>query len=173
MQIRDATAEDADACAVIYAPYVRDTAVSFESEPPGPVEMAGRIAAAQERYVWLVAVTDDGDVLGYAYGAPFKPREAYRWTCEVSVYLHPEARGRGTGRALYEALLARLTACGLVVAVAVLTLPNEASVALHRALGFTEVGVFRGVGWKLGAWRDVVWYRRDLADPSPQGPAGA
>lgn len=172
MQIRDATDTDADACAAIYAPYVRDTAVSFESEPPGPVEMAERIAHARERHAWLVAVTDDGTVLGYAYGAPFKPREAYRWTCEVSVYLHPDARGRGTGRALYAALLQRLAERGMVVAVAVLTVPNEASVALHRALGFTEVGVFRGVGWKLGAWRDVAWYRRRLADPPPEVPAG-
>ena len=133
--------------------------------------MAGRISAAQERHAWLVAVTGDGEVLGYAYGAPFKQREAYRWTCEVSVYLRPGVRGRGTGRALYEALLTRLAERGMVVAVAVTTLPNDAGAALHRALGFTEVGVFRGVGWKHGAWRDVVWYQRALADPPPDGPA--
>jgi len=162
VRIRDATAADADSCAAVYAPYVRDTAISFETEPPGPVEMAERIAEAQQRHAWLVVTDDDGRVAGYAYGAPFRGRAAYRWTCEVSVYLAPDARGRGTGRALYEALLARLAERGLAVAVAVMTLPNEASEALHRRLGFCEVGVFRGVGWKHGAWRDVVWYRRSL-----------
>lgn len=164
MTIRDATAEDAASCVTIYAPYVRGTTISFETEPPGPVEMAERIADAQQRHAWLVTTDDDGRILGYAYGAPFKAREAYRWTCEVSVYLEPDACRRGTGRALYEALLARLAGRGPAVAVAVMTLPNEASEALHRRLGFGEVGVFRGVGWKHDAWRDVVWYQRLLGD---------
>ncbi|MEV1292532.1 N-acetyltransferase family protein [Pseudonocardia sp. NPDC049635] len=112
MRIRDATAADADSCAAVYAPYVRDTAISFETEPPGPVEMAERIAEAQQRHAWLVVTGDDCRVAGYAYGAPFRGRAAYRWTCEVSVYLAPDARGRGTGRALYEALLARLAERG-------------------------------------------------------------
>ncbi|ANY05262.1 GNAT family N-acetyltransferase [Pseudonocardia sp. HH130630-07] len=170
MHIRDATSADAGACAAIYAPFVTGTAVSFESEPPDAAQMAGRIATARRHHAWRVGTDPDGTVLGYAYGAPFKPREAYRWTCEVSVYLHPDARGRGAGRALYTDLLDRLAERGMVVAVAVLTLPNDASVGLHRSLGFTEVGVFPGVGWKLGRWRDVVWYRRALADPPPEGP---
>ncbi|WP_226352387.1 MULTISPECIES: GNAT family N-acetyltransferase [unclassified Pseudonocardia] len=168
--VRAATAEDADACAAVYAPYVRDTAISFEIEPPGPVEMAERIAAAQERHAWLVAVGPGGAVLGYAYGGPWKSRAAYGRTCEVSVYLAPEARGRGVGRALYEALFTELVARGMVVAVAGMTEPNQASAALHRALGFTEVGTFRGVGWKLGAWRDVTWFRRALVEAPPDGP---
>ena len=172
MTIRDATAEDADSCATLYAPYVRDTTISFETEPPGPVEMAERIADAQQRHAWLVATDDEGRIVGYAYGAPFKARAAYRWTCEVSVYLERGARGRGTGRALYEALLARLAERGLAVAVAVMTLPNEASEALHRGLGFTEVGVFEGVGWKHDGWRDVVWYRRSLGGEPGRGPGG-
>lgn len=167
MPIRDATARDADACAGIYAPYVRDTAISFEVDPPGPVEMAERIAEAQQRHAWLVADTGGGDqddrVLGYACARPFKPRAAYRWTCEVSVYLDPDARGHGTGRALYRALLDRLARQGIVVAVGVMTLPNEASAALHRSLGFTEAGVLRRVGWKHGTWWDVAWYHRELA----------
>ncbi|MEJ8282063.1 GNAT family N-acetyltransferase [Pseudonocardia spirodelae] len=168
--IRPATAEDADACARIYAPWVRDTAVTFEAEPPGPVEMAERIAAAQQRHAWLVATAPDGEVLGYAYGGPWKSRAAYAWTCEVSVYLDGAAHGRGLGRALYDALFAELAARGMVVAVAGATEPNPASAALHRAAGFTEVGTFRGVGWKHGAWRDVTWYRRALADAAPDGP---
>lgn len=88
------------------------------------------------------------------------------------MYLERGARGRGTGRALYEALLARLAERGLAVAVAVMTLPNEASEALHRGLGFTEVGVFEGVGWKHDGWRDVVWYRRSLGGEPGRGPGG-
>ncbi|MFC4457813.1 GNAT family N-acetyltransferase [Pseudonocardia nematodicida] len=170
MPIRDATATDADACARIYAPYVDDTAISFEVEAPGPVEMAERIADAQRRHAWLVA-EEEGAVLGYAYGGTWKARPAYRWTCEVSVYLHPDARGRGLGRALYDELFDRLVERGMLVAVAGITLPNDPSIALHGALGFTEVGVFSGVGYKHGAWRDVGWYRRTLAEPPATGPA--
>ncbi|WP_224390716.1 GNAT family N-acetyltransferase [Pseudonocardia sp. ICBG1293] len=168
--IRPATAEDADACAAVYAPYVRDTAITFETEPPGPVEMAERIAAARERHTWLVAVDPGDQVLGYAYGSTWKSRPAYARTCEVSIYLADAARGRGVGRALYEALFTELAARGMVVAVAGMAEPNEASSALHRATGFTEVGTFRGVGWKHGAWRDVTWFRRALVAVPPDGP---
>jgi L-amino acid N-acyltransferase YncA len=164
--IRDATAADAAACAAIYGPYVTDTVITFEYEPPGAEEMAGRIAAAQERHAWLV-LEDDGTVVGYAYGAPYKERAAYRWSCEVSVYLHPGRRRSGGGRALYEALFERLAARGLRTAVAGMTLPNEASVGLHRALGFEPIGTSRRIGWKHGAWRDVAWVQRALG---PEGP---
>jgi L-amino acid N-acyltransferase YncA len=163
MPIRDATAADAAACAAIYAPYVRDTAVSFELEPPTPAEMAERIASAQHRHAWLVA-EDAGAVLGYAYGTDFKARAAYRFACEVSVYITPQRRRSGVGRALYEVLLPRLAARGYRTAVAGMTLPNEASSQLHRALGFQPVGVFRAVGWKLDAWHDVAFTQRPLLD---------
>lgn len=107
---------------------------------------------------------DDGVVLGYAYGVPYMARAAYRWSTAVSVYLHPDARGRGLGRTLYTALLDRLAGRGYRVALAGITLPNEPSEALHRALGFAPVGVFRGVGWKHGQWRDVLWTQRPLGD---------
>jgi phosphinothricin acetyltransferase len=160
--VRDASEADADACAAIYAPYVRDTAITFELEAPTPDEMAGRIAKARAGYAWLV-LEDDGRVVGYAYGGPYKERAAYRWACEVSVYLEPGLRRRGAGRALYEALLPRLAARGFRTAVAGMTLPNDASVGLHQAMGFEPVGVWRRIGWKLGAWHDVAWVQRDLA----------
>ncbi|MFP5021919.1 GNAT family N-acetyltransferase [Pseudonocardia phyllosphaerae] len=170
MHIRDARpGADAPACAAIYAPYVRDTVISFETEVPSAADMAERIVAAQDRHAWLVA-EDEGEILGYAYGSPFKPRPAYAWSCEVSVYLHPDARGRGLGRTLYDVLLLRLAERGMVVALAGIALPNEASIGLHRAAGFAEAGVFAGVGWKLGAWRDVAWYRRALVEPPAAGP---
>jgi phosphinothricin acetyltransferase len=168
--VRDASEDDAPACAAIYAPYVRETAVSFEGEPPAPVEMAGRIAAAACTHAWVV-LEDDDRVVGYAYGGPHKERAAYRFSCEVSVYVKQGRRRTGSGRALYEALFERLAARGYRMAVAGMTLPNEASVGLHRAMGFEPVGVYRRIGWKLGAWHDVAWMQRALGaghDPLPE-----
>ena len=162
MKVRTATEADAVACAAIYAPYVTDTAITFETEPPSAAEMAGRIAGAERTHAWLV-LEDDGQVIGYAYGSPFKARAAYRWSCEVSVYLEAGRRRTGGGRALYEALLARLTERGFATAVAGMTLPNEASAGLHRALGFEPVGTYRRIGWKHGSWHDVAWVQRSLA----------
>jgi L-amino acid N-acyltransferase YncA len=162
-RVRDATQDDAAACAAIYAPYVTDTAVSFETQPPSPEEMAERIATASRTHAWLV-LEDDGRVVGYAYGGPFHRRAAYRWTCEVSVYLEMGRRRSGGGRALYEALLARLTERGFRTAAAGMTLPNEGSVGLHRAMGFEPVGTYRRVGFKQGTWHDVAWTQRTLAD---------
>jgi phosphinothricin acetyltransferase len=161
--VRDASEHDADACAAIYAPYVTDTAISFETEPPDAAEMAARIAAAQRTHAWLV-LEDGGRVVAYAYGGMFRTRAAYRWACEVSVYVERGRRRTGAGRALYEALLERLTERGYRTALAGMTLPNDASAGLHRALGFEPVGTFRRVGYKFGAWHDVAWAQRML-DP--------
>jgi L-amino acid N-acyltransferase YncA len=173
MLIRDATEHDAEACAAIYAPYVADTAITFEYEPPSAAEMARRITAARRTHAWVVLedsrVDGGGRVVGYAYAGPYKERAAYRWTCEVSVYLESGRRRGGTGRALYEALFDRLAQRGFRTLVAVMTLPNEASEGLHRALGFEPVGVFRRVGWKHGAWRDVAWVQRGI-DPDDGPP---
>jgi phosphinothricin acetyltransferase len=158
--IRDATPDDAAACAAVYAPYVAGTAITFETEAPGPDEMCARIAAA---HVWVVA-EDAGRIIGYAYGGEHKSRAAYRWSCEVSVYLEVGLRRTGAGRALYEALFDRLVARGLRMAVAGITLPNDASIGLHRSLGFEPIGVFRRIGWKGGAWHDVAWMQRAIVD---------
>jgi phosphinothricin acetyltransferase len=162
VQVRDASAADAGACAAIYAPYVTDSAITFEIDPPGPEEMASRIAQAQSTHAWLVA-EDEGRVVGYAYGGPMKPRAAYRWSCEVSVYLEPGRRRTGVGRALYEALFTRLTERGYRTAVAGMTLPNPASEGLHKSLGFEPIGTYRNIGWKLDNWHDVAWVQRPLA----------
>jgi phosphinothricin acetyltransferase len=162
-RVRDATADDAAACAAIYAPYVERTAITFEAEPPAAAEMARRIAACAAGHAWLV-LEDDGAVTGFAYGGPHRERAAYRWACEVSVYLRTGLRRSGGGRALYEALLARLEQRGYRTALAGMTLPNEASAGLHRALGFEPAGVYRRIGWKHGAWHDVAWVQRALGD---------
>jgi L-amino acid N-acyltransferase YncA len=163
MLVRDAEERDAAACAAIYAPYVTDTAITFESEPPSAAEMAARIAAAQRSHAWLV-LENDGRVVGYAYGSVWKTRAAYRWACEVSAYLEPGRRRTGGGRMLYEALLERLSARGFRVAIAGMTLPNAASVGFHRAMGFEPVGTYRRIGFKHGAWHDVAWTQRTLAE---------
>jgi L-amino acid N-acyltransferase YncA len=163
LSVRMATAADGEACAAIYAPYVMDTAITFETVPPSAAEMAQRITEATRTHAWLVA-EDGGRVVGYAYGGPFRSRAAYRWSCEVSVYLEVGRRRTGAGRALYEDLLVRLADGGFHMAVAGMTLPNDASIGLHRAMGFEPVGTYREVGWKHGAWHDVAWVERALAD---------
>jgi phosphinothricin acetyltransferase len=170
MHVRSATERDAAVCAAIYAPYVLDTAITFETDPPSVAEMARRIAAACNTHAWLV-VEDEGGVFGYACGGPFHARAAYRWACEVSVYLERGRRRTGAGRALYTELLSRLTERGFRVAVGGMTLPNDASVGLHRAMGFEPVGIYRRIGYKHGAWHDVAWTQRILAagdDPPPE-----
>jgi len=161
--VRDATAADAGACAAIYAPYVHGTTVSFEEEPPDAAEMARRIATSQERHAWLVGTVDDV-VVGYAYAGTFRTRSAYRHTCEVSVYVDRERRGGGVGRTLYTALLDRMRAAGMRLAVGGATMPNDASERLHRSLGFEVVGTFREVGFKQGRWCDVQWFQKRLTD---------
>src|SRR4051794_24964594 len=124
--------------------------------------MSERIAKAQKGHAWVVA-EDDGRLVGYAYGGPYKERAAYRWACEVSVYLEPGRRRSGVGRTLYEALFEQLVSRGFRTAVAGMTLPNPASEGLHRALGFAPVGTYRDIGWKNGRWHDVAWVQRTLA----------
>ena len=159
--MRDASEQDAAACAAIYAPYVLETATTFETDPPSTEEMAARIANAARTHAWLV-LEDGGRVVGYAYGGRFAPRPAYRWACEVSVYLELGRRRTGGGRMLYEALLRRLAERGYRVAMAGMTLPNEASVGLHEAMGFEPAGTYRRIGFKHGGWHDVAWTQRFL-----------
>ena len=169
LTIRDADpAEDAAACAAIYAPHVEGSPVSFEERAPDAAEMATRIERYGASHAWLVAERE-GEVLGYAYATAFNERPAYRWSAGVSVYVAGAARGRGIGRALYGALFERLRERGFRMACAGITLPNEASVGLHERLGFELVGVNREIGWKSGAWRDVSWYQLELA-PAGEGP---
>jgi phosphinothricin acetyltransferase len=172
LAVRDGSERDAEACAAIYAPYVTDTAITFETHAPSAADMAERIAAASRRHAWLV-LEDGGRVVGYAYGGPFHSRDAYRWACEVSVYLEVGRRRTGGGRMLYEALLERLTERGYRIAIAGMTLPNDGSVGLHRAMGFEPVGTYRRIGFKHGAWHDVAWTQRALAagDDPPAEPA--
>jgi phosphinothricin acetyltransferase len=165
VDIRVAEAGDAAGIQAVYAPVVNETAISFESEPPTVAEMARRIGETLPGHPWLV-LEDGGRILGYAYAHAFAGRAAYRFSVETSIYVDAGARGRGAGRALYAALIAVLRAQGYHQALAGIALPNPASVALHESLGFQPVGVYRRVGWKLGAWHDVGWWQVVL---SPEG----
>lgn len=139
---------------------MESTCISFEVEPPVAAEMAGRIAEYSASHAWLVAEVG-GAIAGYAYGSPHRARAAYASSCDVAVYVDPAHAGLGLGRALYADLLARL-APRYHAAFAGIALPNDASVGLHEAMGFTPVGIYREVGWKMGAWRDVGWWQRLL-----------
>jgi L-amino acid N-acyltransferase YncA len=161
MIIRQATADDARACRKIYAPFVTDSWVSFETVTPDIPEMAGRIATYGNSHGWLIAEVD-GIVAGYAYGSPHRPREAYQTSCDVAVYVDPAFARMGVATALYRQLFPMMKASGLHAAFAGIALPNAASIALHEASGFTPVGVYREVGWKMGGWRDVGWWQRLL-----------
>lgn len=176
MLIRHAHPDDAAGCLAVYAPFADGTAVSFEHEAPSRDEYAQRIARISRTHAFLLA-EDRSRVAGFAYAGVHRERLSYRWTCEVSVYLGEQFRGRGLGRALYEALFPLLEQQGYRVLLAGVSVPNPASVALHRALGFEEVGVYRRIGWKAGDWRDVMWLSRQLGPdthetelPPPPGP---
>lgn len=168
MTIRVATLDDAAGIAAVYAPYVTNGVISFEAEPPDAAEMARRMSA-RPALPWLVKERD-GAVTGYAYASVHKDRAAYRWAVDCSVYLASTEQGRGTGRALYDRLLAQLRDLGYLRAYAGIALPNAASVGLHEAVGFEPVGVYRAVGFKHGAWHDVGWWQLSLADPDGEPP---
>jgi len=171
VKLRAATPDDAAAAAAIYAGYVTASAVTFELDPPSADEMRARMEAVAGRYPWIVAEAEDGSLAGYAYACPFRARAAYRFAVETTVYLVPEATGRGLGAALYRPLLKTLVAQGYTQAIAAIALPNDASVGLHERLGFEHAGTYARVGYKLGRWLDVGLWQRGLAnerDPPPE-----
>ena len=170
LKFRLAHDPDAAGCLDIYRPFVLDTAVSFETEVPSLAEFQARIRETQRRTPWLVCEMD-GAIAGYAYGMPFRSRPAYRFSAEVTVYVAGSRRRQGLGRALYDRLFEVLTAQGFVNALAVITLPNAPSQALHAAMVFERVGVFARVGYKLGRWHDTEWWLRSLR-PAPERPEG-
>ena len=157
----------------IYAPVVRNTAISFETGPPSEEEFRLRISKTLQRLPWLVCESDN-HIAGYAYATPFRTREGYRWSVEVSVYVAEEFRGRGVATALYTSLLDALRILGYYNAYAGISLPNPASVSLHEHMDFEPVGIFPSVGFKLGNWHDVGFWRLTLQphapNPSPPKP---
>ena len=169
MPIRAAEVSDAAALLAIYRPYVIETPISFEIEPPTEAEFADRIRNGLQQNPWLV-FEQNGLVAGFAYASAFRARAAYALTRETTVYVAREAHGGGIGRQLMDELIARLRSDGIRLAVAGITLPNEASVGLHERLGFTPVGVFHGAGHKFGVDHDLGFW--ELRIPAPHGAGG-
>lgn len=170
--IRPATPADLPAVRAIYADAVLSGCASFELEPPDAAEMAARYDKILSAGLpWLVAEVD-GRVLGYAYAGPYRPRPAYRFTVENSVYVAPDAKGRGLGRRLLDELIAAVAALGYRQMIAVIgDSANAASIALHAAAGFDRAGLLRSVGWKHGRWLDSVLMQRDLGSGDTDPPS--
>lgn len=164
LALRDTLPADLGAITAIYADEVLHGTATFELDPPDEAEMASRLHAVRALHLpWLTAEID-GAVVGYAYLAPFRLRPAYRYCVELSVYIAPQARSRGVGRALMEALIARARAMGLRHLIGVIgDSANAGSIALHKATGFREAGIWRETGWKFERWIDVVLMQLDLA----------
>lgn len=171
MLVRPATLADAPACAAIYAHHVLHGTATFETEAPGDADMAARMAKVLSAgSPWLVAVGEDGGVLGYAYAAQFRDRPAYRFACEDSIYIAEEARGKGVGTALLTDLLAAAEAAGFLQMLAVIGGAEPASRAVHARAGFVETGRMHSVGRKHGKWLDTLYMQRALGDGDSQAP---
>lgn len=157
MNIRHATKEDAGQIAEIYNYYVTNTHHTFETEPLDASEMGDRIGEAGTELPFLVA-EDGGEILGYAFAARFKLRQAYEHSAEVSIYVKNEAKQRGIGTRLYDRLFSEMADTLVHALVAGIALPNDASIAFHEKLGFKKVAHFREIGYKLGRWIDVGYW---------------
>ena len=158
-------ARDAARIAEIYRPYVERSNISFEEVAPTAEQMADRIRSTLAWTPWLVA-EDDGRVVGYAYASRHRERAGYRWSVDISVYLEAAAQGRGIGRALYRELLGLLRQQRFVNVYAGITLPNDASVGLHRSIGMEQIAVYQRVGYKFGEWLPVAWFALGLTEPA-------
>ncbi|MDY6927435.1 MAG: N-acetyltransferase family protein [Pseudomonadota bacterium] len=164
--IREVSKEDKTGIASIYNYYVAHTPVTFEEEPVSPAQFAQRIQAVLDNGLpWLVS-TENQAITGYAYATPFKPRSAYRFSVESTIYIAPHSQGKGLGTALYEALLQKLHQAGIRNVIGCITLPNPASVALHEKINMQKVGYFPAVGFKFGQWLDVGFWQVQLSPES-------
>jgi L-amino acid N-acyltransferase YncA len=166
MRVRDAAPGDIPAITAIYAHHVRHGTGTFEEEPPAEADIAARVVKVQaDGFAWLVAEDEAGQILGYGYFAPFRPRSAYRFTAENSVYVRDDIRGQGVGKAVVAELLRRAEAKGIRQMVAVIgDSENVGSIGLHLSLGFRQAGVLKAVGMKFGRWVDVVQMQKALGE---------
>lgn len=161
INIRLAQVSDGQDLVAIYAPYVEETAITFETQVPTVTEFADRIEKILEKFPYLVA-EEEGRILGYAYASTYYPRAAYDWTVELSIYVSQKACGQGIGNLLYSHLEEELVACGFKNFLACISLPNPASLALHKKMGYKQVAHLRKVGYKFGGWHDIVWLQKSL-----------
>lgn len=165
MIIRPVRKTDAVDILEIYTPYITDTVITFETAIPSLEEFINRIENIKKQYPYLVCEID-GKVVGYAYASKHRERAAYKYSVDVSVYVAPKYHRQGIGKALYTQLFKVLKAYNYYTAYASITLPNEKSIGLHKAFGFTEIGVFHNAGYKKGRWLDVIWLEKPLKEYS-------
>ncbi len=165
MQLRKAVNADVPAMLEIYLPYVNETAITFEIDPPTLNDFQQRFSDTVTDFPWLVC-EQNGKIAGYAYATSFRTRKAYRWSVESTVYVDQDLRGKGIGIALYQELILRLRAMGVVNVIGGISLPNDASVSLHEKLGFIQVAQLKNIGFKLGKWWDVGYWQLELQTPS-------
>jgi phosphinothricin acetyltransferase len=170
VEIRMALPADAGGILEIYAPHVKDSFCTFESEVPSLEEMEDRIHKAIQYRPWIVCVIDK-TIAGYVYASAHRDRAAYQWSCECSVYTKNEFQGIGIGYQMYKILFQLLKLQGYKTVYAGITLPNEGSIRLHEKIGFTHFATYENVGYKLGHWKDVGWWKLQLnrynQKPSP------
>ena len=166
MPIRFAAVQDVPEILSVYKPYIEQTAITFEYDVPSAEEFRERFLQITALCPWLVW-EENGEILGYAYGAPAFERKAYAWCADLSVYLRPEARGRGIGKALYAELEHLLERQGYRVLYALVTTANKPSIAFHQAVGYRIAAEFPHCGWKLGQWHGVVWLEKDVGSDAP------
>ncbi|WP_125763387.1 GNAT family N-acetyltransferase [Companilactobacillus hulinensis] len=162
-EIRPVTEEDAQVLLGIYAPYVLDTAITFEYEVPTIEEFVSRIKSISKKYPYLVA-EDAGKVVGYAYADTYNSRDAYNWTVEISIYVDSQFRGQGIGKMLYHELEQKLLQQKIVNILACITEQNTSSIRFHERMGYELVGTFKKVGFKFDTWYDIVWMQKKLVD---------
>lgn len=159
--IRPIRPEDAERTLDIYAPYITDSCISFEYEVPSLEEWLQRISTITQKHAWLVCEYD-GEIIGYAYAGQHRARTAYQWSVESAVYIDKNFVGKGAGKLLYQKLFEALKQQGYATVFAGMTLPNEKSEALHKSCGFTEIGVFKHIGYKFDKWHDVKWMQLNI-----------
>ena len=163
IKIRDVLTEDAERIQEIYSPYVLDTVISFEITVPGKSEMKKRIQKLlANAFPYIVAENETGTVVGYAYADKFGEREAYRYSFIVSIYLDMEVQSRGIGQKLYNELEKRMKKMGIVQVLSAITGKNEKSLKFHEKNGFTKIGHFPNVGYKMGEWHDIIWMNKTI-----------
>lgn len=167
INIRPIKLEDAGDVLDIYKEYIINTAISFEYEVPTLDEFSDRIRTITKQYPWLVYETE-GRVVGYAYGCTHRQRTAYNWSVETAIYVAHDTHRKGVGKALYATLFDKLKEAGFYTAFAGMTMPNDKSEQLHIACGFSEIGVFKNIGYKFGKWHDVKWFQKELGDYASQ-----
>ena len=161
IKIRDVVPEDAERIQEIYSPYVSDTVISFEITVPGKSEMKKRIQKLlANAFPYIVAENETGTVVGYAYADKFGEREAYRYSFIVSIYLDMEVQSKGIGQKLYDELEKRMKKMGIVQVLSAITGKNEKSLKFHEKNGFTKIGHFPNVGYKMGEWHDIIWMNK-------------